>query len=212
MQDLASPFRGVLDDYLPLDQRVPRFVVLFVCTANVCRSPMAQALAATLMPENKHPVEFRSAGAQAHAAHHVDATALAILAERGASGAQQPARALTAGQISGAGLILTAEREHRAGVLRLAPEALNRTFTLLEFARVISSLDCGELRSAYAAGGPGEVVCQASRHRGPVRALADDRDALADPIGGSVAAFRACADAITTALAIVLPALFPPAE
>jgi protein-tyrosine phosphatase len=48
------------------------------------------------------------------------------------------ARQLTAADIEDSSLILTLSREHRAQVARITPSASKRTFTLIEFARIVT--------------------------------------------------------------------------
>lgn len=102
--------------------------ILFVCTGNTCRSPMAEAIAANLLAGTPHRV--RSAGTGA-----VDGTPrtdLAGTALREAGFVPRPGTAtpLTADLLAWADVVLGMERRHRdraraqAAALGLAPEAI----------------------------------------------------------------------------------------
>lgn len=118
--ELASPFR-----------------ILTVCTGNICRSPAAELLLqAGLGPS----VLVGSAGTGALVGRPVDPSMAALLQRDGVSVDGFAARQLTEAQVREADLILAMSLEHRARVVDLAPSAVRRTFTLLEFARIVSSL------------------------------------------------------------------------
>ena len=105
--------------------------VLVVCTANVCRSPLAaRLLAASLSP----PVEVRSAGVRALPGEPACGRAQSLT---GAPFAHAASR-LEAGQVREASLVLGAAREHRSAAVALVPNAQRRSFTLLQAARVAS--------------------------------------------------------------------------
>jgi protein-tyrosine phosphatase len=187
---------------------IPGFTILFVCTANVCRSPMAEAMAQALVERlgAAGPVVVSSAGVRVSARALTERATLDVLAVRGLNAAARPARLLTAEAISSSDLVLTADRTHRASVLRLRPAALRRTFTLLEFAR-IASTSCAKVclsepSRAHA------VVRTAATQRALVPPTTPDSDDIADPYGQPEQAFGRCADVIATALRTTLPALF----
>lgn len=111
--------------------------VLYVCTANICRSPSAAAL---LMDADVPGVEVRSAGtaASAGAAGCPIAPALARRSEYHRS------QALNQELVAWADLVLTAAREHQAVVRRLDPKARTRTFTIRQAGRLAGwLLDAG---------------------------------------------------------------------
>ena len=62
---------------------------LFICTANVCRSPMAQAIACSM------GLEAESAGFSAYVGEHIDADAAAVLQKHGIAVPQTEARRFT---------------------------------------------------------------------------------------------------------------------
>jgi len=109
------------------------FRILVVCSANVCRSPVAAALLtrelAATAPQGR--VEVASRGVWANDGDTVCALALQ---QSGVGPLDHRAVRLTAADVAAADLILTAEVLHRGEVVRLDAAARRRTFTLLEAA------------------------------------------------------------------------------
>jgi protein-tyrosine phosphatase len=101
--------------------------VLVVCTANVCRSP----LAARLLGEALEVPVF-SAGSRARFADPA-----CPIANPGVVHRSVP---LEAAHVRAASLVLGASREHRAAAVGLVPSAQTRAFTLLQAARLASWL------------------------------------------------------------------------
>ncbi len=119
-----------------------RFGILFVCTGNICRSPYAECLARRLLADHlggdgAGRFDLASAGTQALAGSGMDLLSRAELRAAGGSPDGFVARQIGAKDIAAAELVLTAERAHRAYVVRELPRALRTTFTLREFARLL---------------------------------------------------------------------------
>lgn len=117
-------------------------VVLVVCTGNISRSPFAGLLLADALGPS---VRVGCAGTRAVAGRGVDPAMLPYYAEAGVDAGDFVAQQLNVGQVRGADLILTMTNAHRAYVLSLLPAAVQRTFTLREFARLAAVLKPGEL-------------------------------------------------------------------
>jgi protein-tyrosine phosphatase len=113
--------RPVTDDTVPIPGSV-----LVVCTANICRSPLAAALLADALPG----ADVSSAGVRAV----VDAPMCPVSATAlpDAPRAEHHARQLTPELVAGADLVLTMEREQRSAAVRLAPGSQSKVFTLRE--------------------------------------------------------------------------------
>ena len=70
--------------------------VLFVCTGNICRSPMAQGVAEIMAARHNKAMMFDSAGTgDWHAGEAPDARAIAVAGQRGYDIADQRARAFS---------------------------------------------------------------------------------------------------------------------
>jgi low molecular weight protein-tyrosine phosphatase len=180
------------------------FDILIVCTANICRSPLAEhLLRAALAQESEDSLpRFRvsSAGIRGWVGAEMNASAAVELRRLGGDPTGFRSRDLTVAHCESADLILAAASEHRAFVLQECPRALKRTFTLLEFAHLASDVE--SVRRA--AGNPTEVVGAASAARSS-SSLAD-YDVM-DPYGRSPQVYRAVADVIATAVVEVARAL-----
>ncbi|MDR7382448.1 low molecular weight phosphatase family protein [Promicromonospora iranensis] len=105
--------------------------VLAVCTGNICRSPAIQLL---LDARTDSTVSVVSAGTRAIDGGRVDPQMAELLTAQGLDPASFRARRLVPDLITQADLVITATRAHRASVVRRVPEAVRRTFTLLELA------------------------------------------------------------------------------
>ncbi|WP_448437366.1 arsenate reductase/protein-tyrosine-phosphatase family protein [Mycolicibacterium elephantis] len=113
--------------------------ILFVCTGNICRSPLAERLAFAYASQLKIP-DFKasSAGIRAVIGHPIHSDAALVLQQLGGNASNFAARQLTPKVASDADLILTMTKAHRDAVLELAPRQLHRTFTLAGAARLAS--------------------------------------------------------------------------
>ncbi|MER5608499.1 low molecular weight phosphatase family protein [Micromonospora tulbaghiae] len=175
--------------------------VLFVCHANMCRSPMAEFIARRMLAGL--PLAVASAGTDAIDGAAMHPYAVEVTATTGADPAAFRTRRLRPEHLTGAALVLTATRRQRSACTALAPAALTRTFTLRQFARLAA-----EARPAEAEADAGTplraAVSAAVRARGRLQPAAPDADDLRDPIGGSPADFRRCAEEIERSIRPVL--------
>ena len=97
--------------------------VLFVCLANVCRSPMARAVADALARQRGTPVHFDAAGVAAGRGRvPIDPRASAALARRGYVAARERSRTVSAKDFAHADWVLAMDRECLAGLARSCPE------------------------------------------------------------------------------------------
>ena len=177
------------------------FSILFVCTGNICRSPLAERLLHTRLGaavgERRGSFLVGSAGTQGWEGSAMDPTAAAQLVRLGGDPTDFRGRQLTAELIAAADLVLTATRAHRRVVLGELPEALRRTFTMCEFAHLVA----GSASPTDSAGG---LVAWAASRRGS--ATLDDYD-IADPYGASAAVHSQVADHISACVDEMVAAL-----
>jgi protein-tyrosine phosphatase len=158
------------------DQQDRPYTILCVCTGNICRSPAAERLlSARLGPE----VRVVSAGTIGVVGRGIEPEMAAHLNALGVPDVGFAARRLTAADVREADLVLGLSREHRGAAVELAPAAVRRAFTLLEFARLVSEVEPAELPDGSVAERLRAVVpLVTSRRR---RVAAADLDDVVDP-------------------------------
>ncbi|MFD1887465.1 low molecular weight protein arginine phosphatase [Paenibacillus wenxiniae] len=125
--------------------------ILFVCTGNTCRSPMAEGFMRKLAKERGIPVEVRSAGVAAMDGMSMSRHAEAVLRDHQIQD-QITSSSLQADVLEWADLVLTLTASHKQNVLARFPAAAGKVYTLKEYAesdeRVLHELE--ELDRLYA--------------------------------------------------------------
>ncbi len=109
--------------------------VLFVCTGNTCRSPMAEHLFRKMATEaGVADVHVSSAGTSP--AMHLDFPdeARATLKAEGVDGVQHAPRRLDQKNVDEADLILTMEAHHKAALVSCFPQARAKTHVINAYA------------------------------------------------------------------------------
>ncbi|TLS36721.1 low molecular weight protein arginine phosphatase [Pseudalkalibacillus caeni] len=104
--------------------------VLFICTGNTCRSPMAEAL---LRHKSNGKLEVKSAGVFAQNGSSASQQTIQVLSENSIA-CQHRSRPLDRSLVDWADLLLTMTENHKAILLRDYPEAAFKIFTLKEYA------------------------------------------------------------------------------
>lgn len=172
------------------------FHVLLVCTANQCRSPMAERLLARAQSSLGLGWTVSSAGTAARDGYPMHPLAVRTLLDYGIADDDWTSRRLTADIVARADLILTAAVDHRRTVVTVEPRAITRTYPLLQFARFaaqVSRLTDGRYP------GPA-LLARAAVARGGLQPVAPGGDDLTDPIGHPLRSFRSCAATLQTAI------------
>lgn len=108
--------------------------LLFVCTGNTCRSPMAAVLAGRLAKTGGLDQVFSSAGTEAIDGVPLSRGAVTVLASRKAGPVAHHARRLTAQIVAEADEIYAMTRAHRDEIVARFPEAAAKTSVLREAA------------------------------------------------------------------------------
>ncbi|CUR57615.1 putative Protein-tyrosine-phosphatase [metagenome] len=165
--------------------------VLFVCTANICRSPVMELLAREMAGEGAR-VTFASAGTHGYDDHPLNPD-MAVTLTPGLGG-EFRSRRLTREILAEADLVLTAEGSHRTHILDEQPQLHRKVFTLGQFAATIAQI-------------PGltgrELIAEAGARRTPPRP-ADD---VADPYRRGAEASERATGTITAMLGEIVPRL-----
>jgi protein-tyrosine-phosphatase len=164
--------------------------VLFVCTANICRSAYAEVVARHLAPQR---LTFTSAGVRAAEGVPMEELMAAEAVTRGAATANFRSRRLTVAMVDEVDVILTAESGHRRLVLEDRPLAMRKTFTFGQFARGLSAIT-----------GPSSELLDQVRAKAATSTEADD---VPDPSRRGPTAAGAAADQLDELLRLILPAL-----
>lgn len=173
-----------------------RFDVLIVCTANLCRSPMAERLLRRRVTDllgDAARVSVTSAGVRAAPDRPMHPYAATALRERGADPDGFRSAPVTAAGLAGADLVLTATREHRARCVELYPAGIRTAYTIRQFARLVAAVPAGTLPADGPVSRARALLAALPAARGWVPQVPEGEDDLADPVNGPVEGFRACA-------------------
>lgn len=181
--------------------------VLFVCTANICRSPTMELLARDLAdaagPATAAAttiLEVASAGTHGRDGEPMNPEMVATLPAGAAAGAAAfRSRHLTTHLLTAADLVLTAEDVHRRHVLDDHPQLHRRVFTLGQLAATIEALDAAE--------GPALSGHELARAAGQRRSPAMPEHDVADPYRRGAAAAEAATATISAMLSAIVPRL-----
>ena len=94
-----------------------RFHILFVCTGNICRSPMAEAMLKSVLPVDLQPkVQVASAGTYAHDGLPAEPHAVQVMSEFDIDLSHHRSRMIRPEFVAGADLIIIMETMHGTGI------------------------------------------------------------------------------------------------
>jgi sulfate adenylyltransferase len=160
-----------------------RLQVLFVCTANISRSPYLELVArhGAGADGSDDGLVFASAGVYARDDSVIDPAMAVELTARGIASDHFRSRRLTPGMVDEADLVLTAEASHRAAILDDLPIATRKVLTVGQADRALDRVGPDVERAAF----PAALVAA----RGGATADLD----IVDPYRRGPEAARACA-------------------
>jgi protein-tyrosine-phosphatase len=106
--------------------------ILFVCSGNTCRSPIAEGIAKKVLSEGK-AFKISSAGSSAHDGLPASQWAIKVAEAKSVDLSHHKARLLTRTLVREADLIVAMGSNHRNGVSIIEPSALEYTYLLTDF-------------------------------------------------------------------------------
>ena len=106
-------------------------VILFVCSGNICRSPMAEAMLKSLIPKNwKDRVHISSAGTLGIYHARADANAIAVMREIGIDLSDHLSTGISKSLVDSSNIILVMEQGHRDVLVKEYLHARDKIFLL----------------------------------------------------------------------------------
>lgn len=184
--------------------------ILFVCTGNTCRSPLAEGMCRMMAKREGIPLQVRSAGVSAADGSAYSRHSSDILRAKGVLEGMKGSSYLREEQIRWADLILTMTMSHKRVVIGEHPEAVDKVFTLKEFvedgpAALRAFAEREELVSELALKQAlGQPVTQSEREKLAQLQWKVPNYDINDPFGGSRAEYDAVADEIEQAVTKLL--------
>lgn len=124
--------------------------ILFVCSGNICRSPLAEGIARHALSEAglAHRVEVRSAGTHGfHAGEAPDPRALRVALRHGYDLSSQRARRLESSDFEAFDQVLAMDAGHMKILRRLCPESLHAKLEM--FMAYAATSEQGEVPDPY---------------------------------------------------------------
>lgn len=159
--------------------------LLLVCTANRCRSPIAEAVLRQRLPAGSG-VNVESAGLLKKSMP-VPTEGIMLMRRYGIDLSAHRSRPVTASDLTSHDLVLGMTRGHVRQLLALDPDAFSWTFTLKDFVNRIESLDADDLDGLAASKW---AKLNAGRERDSLLGSSAEDD-VRDPIGESQAVWTA---------------------
>ncbi len=108
--------------------------IMFVCTGNICRSPMGELLMSRYLANTT--VQVTSAGTRGLPMHQIDPSSARLMDSVGIDSSGFRSRRLTREMAESADLILCFEAAQRKEIVTIAPMAVRYTFMLDDFANM----------------------------------------------------------------------------
>lgn len=110
--------------------------ILFVCTGNTCRSPMAAGILKDLLRKSQYSdkdIQVKSAGISVFQKSGANPKSIKVTKDMGIDITNHTSQALTEELVEKSDLILTMTQSHKQQILIVKPQVKDKVFTLLEF-------------------------------------------------------------------------------
>ena len=173
--------------------------ILVVCTGNICRSPVGEAILRDALAQ--HDIAVFSAGTHAVSGAPAAPEAQEFVARELSRDLRHAGTQLDQGTAESSDLIITMTQAHREWVAHHAPRAVRRVFTLLELHRALTLLppeySCATVR---------DLALAASRMRARAASSGDAMD-IPDPYGGPPEGYESSFRTISDACGLIIPAV-----
>ncbi|MFD7524896.1 low molecular weight protein arginine phosphatase [Paenibacillus chitinolyticus] len=179
--------------------------ILFVCTGNTCRSPLAEGILRHMAQQDNLEVHIRSAGVFASDGSPISRQSSSVLREKGCE-ASISSSLLRSADVDWADLILTMTQDHKRAVIQRFPQAADKTHTLKEFVEddpaVVSAAEewerlIAEVQVKHALSE--EITVEERTRLIHLEKKLPNYD-ISDPFGGSLELYRHTAEEIEEAL------------
>lgn len=166
--------------------------VLVICTANICRSPVAAQILRDRAREMGATVSVASAGFLEDG-RSADPTMVAMAAGRGIDVVDHHSRVVSEELVRAADLVVTMERRHARELVVMAPDVAHRVHTLLGLLQAVPFSTVS---------GPIDEWLREVAARREAADLMGDRgtDHVPDPYSRSKRHYRACLDTLEPAI------------
>jgi len=181
-------------------------LVLVVCTGNIARSPFAAVLLAHEAARRLAPGRVRSAGVHGLHGHGAVVEMVDAARSRGLDLVPHRGARVTVDDLRASGIVIAMEEAQRDAMVRLAPDARERVFTLKELARLTAGMGPVDVPDEPHA--RIEAIARAAHEARPLVRRPHTPEDVEDPYGGTAEEYDACVAEIETLVAAVAEPLF----